>query len=51
MRVACAVHTTKIEYGIKLHVIPFRVHLGLMKTNHSLRVLVISKSNENILAR
>ena len=55
MCVACAVHTTLIENGINLYIQTYTlsrwVHLGLMKTNHSLHVPVISKSNENILSR
>ena len=54
MRVTCAVHTTKIENSIKLHVQNqhcLEFILDLMNTNHSLHVHVISKSNENILAR
>ena len=51
MRVACAVHTPKIENSVKKTPCskrtPFRVHLG-PKENLS---LIAGKCNENILAR
>ena len=54
IRVARAVHKSKIENSIKKHVQNYSRYefiLDQMKTNHSLHESVISKSNENILAR